>query len=116
MSEYIDLSPTTVTNETEEKDPIRIQYGDVKMRLPRLDDTRHLPLSVTVAGINAASRGWDNLEPDEQIQLCAVILTWLLKKYPRLESELDRKSSDQMLDIARIFKAWAEATAADPKA
>lgn len=114
--ETIDLTPTAKNTDTDPR-PVHIQYGDVKMDLPRLDDSSQLPTSMLIAGMTAASQGWNNLDEDQQIAFMATMLAWLAREYPRFERELDRKSGDKVLDIGRIFAAWAKATKdIDPKA
>ena len=96
---------------------MHIKYGDVEMDLPRLDDSSQLPTSMLIAGMTAASQGWNNLDDDQKLAFMATMLAWLAREYPRFERELDRKSGDKMLDIGRIFAAWAKATEdMDPKA
>ncbi|WP_163233124.1 hypothetical protein, partial [Bifidobacterium aerophilum] len=58
---------------------------------------------------------WDNLDQDEKIGFMSVILSYLLREYPRLEREIDRRSGDKMADIGRIIAAWAAASKTDPK-
>lgn len=112
MSNYIDLTPSSMDHNDNER-PVRIQYGDVKMQLPRLDDSTQLPTALLVAGLTVASKGWDNLTREEQLNLMGVLLAYLLQQYPKLERELDRKSGDKIGDIGRIFGAWANASGSD---
>lgn len=114
--ETIDLTPTAKNTDTDPR-PVHIKYGDVEMYLPRLDDSSQLPTSMLIAGMTAASQGWNNLDDDQKLAFMATMLAWLAREYPRFERELDRKSGDKMLDIGRIFAAWAKATEdLDPKA
>ena len=46
MSEQTVITPSTF-DESEDPRPVHIQYGDVKMRLPRLDDSTQLPLAMS---------------------------------------------------------------------
>lgn len=111
---YTQITPDLITDEDDSK-PVRIQYGDVKMDLPRLDDSRHVPLAVLTVGMSAISRGWNNLEQDEQIGFLSVILAYLTREYPRLERELDRKSGNKIKDLGLIIEAWAKESSTDPK-
>ena len=95
--------------------PVRIQYGDVRMDLPRLDDSRSVPMAVLTAGMAAVSRGWDNLDQNEKVGFMGVLLAYLFREYPRLERELDRKSGDKLKDVGLIIAAWASASGTDPK-
>ncbi|KAA8824883.1 hypothetical protein EMO92_08225 [Bifidobacterium reuteri] len=113
-AEYTQITPELVTDQSDSK-PVHIQYGDVKLDLPRLDDSRHVPLAVLTVGMTAISRGWDNLDEDEKIGLLSVLLAYLTREYPRLERELDRKSGDKIKDVGRIIDAWAKASSTDPK-
>ncbi|MCH4835302.1 hypothetical protein LF919_05235 [Bifidobacterium pseudolongum] len=114
--ETIDLTPTNKHEDTDPR-PVHIKYGDVAMDLPRLDDSSQLPTSMLIAGMTAASQGWNNLDDDQKLAFMATMLAWLAREYPRFERELDRKSGDKTLDIGRIFAAWAKATKdMDPKA
>lgn len=115
MSEQTVITPSTF-DESEDPRPVRIQYGDVKMRLPRLDDSTQLPLGMISAGLMVVSKGWDNLTQEEKINFMAVILAYLIREYPLLEIEMDRKSGDKLKDIGLIVNAWADASVADPKA
>lgn len=111
----IDLTPTKRDKHPER--PVHIQYGGVQMDLPRLDDSSQLPIDLIIAGMSAASQGWDNLDQDQRMSFMAVILAWLTREYPRFARELDTKSGDKILDLGRIFEAWADATKdLDPKA
>lgn len=114
MAETI-IAPSGI-DESEDPRPVRIQYGDVKMRLPRLDDSRQLPLAMISAGIMVLSKGWDNLTQEEKLNFMGVILAYLIREYPLLEVEMDRKSGDKLKDIGMIIQAWAEASRTDPKA
>lgn len=96
--------------------PVHIQYGDVRMDLPRLDDSRNLPVAVLTAGLGASARGWNNLTQDEKIGFMATILAYLTREYPLFERELDRKSGDKLRDIGLVVEAWASMSGADPKA
>lgn len=119
MSDAADDYRLIVPQEDEsgkESRPVRIQYGDVKMDLPRLDDSRQVPMAVLTAGMAAVSRGWDNLEQDEKIGFMATLLAYLFRAYPRLERELDRKSGDKLKDVGLIIGAWSEASKTDLKA
>lgn len=109
------IAPTAIADH-EEARPVHIQYGDVKMDLPRLDDSANLPTSVIIVGLTAVSRGWKNLTQEEKINFMATILTYLVREYPLLERELDTKSGDKIADIGRIIDAWAQAGKTDPKA
>ena len=55
MGEQTVITPSTF-DESEDPRPVRIQYGDVKMRLPRLDDSTQLPLAMISAGIMIVSK------------------------------------------------------------
>lgn len=114
-TEYTLITPEADGADASDARPVRIQYGDVRMSLPRLDDSRHVPLAVLAAGMTAISRGWDNLEQEERIGFMSVILAYLTREYPRLERELDRKSGDKLKDIGRIIAAWVDASGTDPK-
>lgn len=113
---YLDLTPTDTVDD-HDATPVHIQYGDVKMDLPRLDDSTHLPTAVIIVSMQVVSTGWDNLDYEDKIRVMATILAWLTSKYPRLERELDTKSTDKLVDLGRIIGAWADATKGlDPKA
>ncbi len=116
MSETITITPTAVSADAE-KDarPVKIQYGHVKMNLPRLDDSAQLPIELLTAGLSVVSRGWDNLTRDEQIGVLAVFLAYLQREYPLLGRELD-KSGDKIADIGAIINAWGTYEGTDPKA
>ena len=45
-----------------------------------------------------------------------VILAYLIREYPLLEVEMDRKSGDKIKDLGLIIQAWAQAGRTDPKA
>lgn len=109
------ITPTAIADPTAAR-PVHIQYGDVKMDLPRLDDSANLPTSVIIVGLTAVSRGWKNLTQEEKINFMATILTYLVREYPLIERELDTKSGDKIADIGRIIDAWAQAGKTDPKA
>ncbi|RYQ36628.1 hypothetical protein [Bifidobacterium pseudolongum] len=116
MSETINLTPTPRTPQADER-PVHIQYGDVKMDLPRLDDSTQLPIDLIIAGMAAASQGWDNLDNEQKMAFMATVLAFLTKQYPKFARELDRKSGDKVKDLGLIFDAWATATVGmDPKA
>lgn len=113
---YLDLTPSDTVADYDTT-PIHLQYGDVKMDLPRLNDSTQLPTAVIIVSMQVVSTGWDNLDYEDQIRVMATILAWLTSKYPRLERELDTKSGDKLADLGRIIGAWAEATQGlDPKA
>lgn len=114
MAETI-IAPSAI-DESDDPRPVRIQYGDVKMRLPRLDDSTQLPLGMIGAGIMIVSKGWGNLTQEEKLNFMGVILAYLIREYPLLEVEMDRKSGDKLKDLGAIIKAWAEAGGTDPKA
>ena len=101
MSEQTVITPSTF-DESEDPRPVRIQYGDVKMRLPRLDDSTQLPLAMIGA--------------EEKLNFMGVILAYLIREYPLLEVEMDRKSGDKLKDLGLIINAWAKAGHTDPKA
>lgn len=116
-NEWIDLTPDNDGVNTTTSEPVRIKYGDVKMELPRLDDSTQLPTTILLAGMTVASKGWDNLNKEEQLNFMAVLLAYICSKYPRFEQELDHKSQDKITDIGRVFAAWAQASKGlDPKA
>lgn len=114
MAETV-ITPSSIS-ESDDPRPVRIQYGDVRMRLPRLDDSTQLPLTMISAGIMIVSKGWENLTQEEKLNFMGVILAYLIREYPLLEIEMDRKSGDKLKDIGLIIKAWAEAGHTDPKA
>lgn len=114
MAETV-ITPSSIS-ESDDPRPVRIQYGDVRMRLPRLNDSTQLPLTMISAGLMVVSKGWDNLTPEEEINFMAVILAYLIREYPLLEIEMDRKSGDKLKDIGLIVNAWADASVVDPKA
>lgn len=114
MAETV-ITPSSIS-ESDDPRPVRIQYGDVRMRLPRLNDSTQLPLTMISAGLMAVSKGWDNLTQEEKLNFMAVILAYLIREYPLLEVEMDRKSGDKLKDIGLIVNAWADASVADPKA
>nr|DAK90201.1 MAG TPA: hypothetical protein [Caudoviricetes sp.] len=114
MAETV-ITPSSIS-ESDDPRPVRIQYGDVRMRLPRLNDSTQLPLTMISAGLMVVSKGWDNLTQEEEINFMAVILAYLIREYPLLEIEMDRKSGDKLKDIGLIVNAWADASVADPKA
>lgn len=114
MAETV-ITPSSIS-ESDDPRPVRIQYGDVRMRLPRLNDSTQLPLTMISAGLMVVSKGWDNLTQEEKINFMAVILAYLIREYPLLEIEMDRKSGDKLKDIGLIVNAWADASVADPKA
>lgn len=116
MTDNIQTITPTAIADPEEARPVHIQYGDVKMDLPRLDDSANLPTSVIIVGLTAVSRGWKNLTQEEKINFMATILTYLVREYPLIERELDTKSGDKIADIGRIIDAWAQAGKTDPKA
>lgn len=116
MTDNIQTIAPTAIADPEEARPVHIQYGDVKMDLPRLDDSANLPTSVIIVGLTAVSRGWKNLTQEEKINFMATILTYLVREYPLIERELDTKSGDKIADIGRIIDAWAQADKTDPKA
>ncbi|RSX53029.1 hypothetical protein [Bifidobacterium samirii] len=72
-------------------------------------------MTVLAMGLNVVSRGWDNLDQEERIGALSVFLAYLLREYPRLERELDRKSGDKIKDIGRIIAEWCRQSDADPK-
>ncbi|MEE1295706.1 MAG: hypothetical protein UHD09_02385 [Bifidobacterium sp.] len=109
MSKTINLTPTAKNGKGEA--PVKINYGSVNMRLPRLDDSTALPLSVLLAGMDAATQGWDNLDSETQMRYTMLLINYLVRKYPKLADELDK--SDKIIDIGRIFAAWAEASGED---
>ncbi|KAA8828318.1 hypothetical protein [Bifidobacterium tissieri] len=113
--QYTQITPEHITDDTDPR-PVHIQYGNVKMDLPRLDDSRQMPTTVMVAGMSVASKGWDNLSEDERLGFVAVLLAWLTREYPKFERELDTRSGDKIRDIGLVFQAWAEASHTDPKA
>lgn len=115
MSELIDITPTAITDAGQDPRPVHIQYGKVRMDLPRLDDSKQLPIELLTAGLSVVSRGWNNLTQDEQIGFLAVILAYLQREYPLLTRELD-KSGDKMADIGAIIQAWGAYADTDPKA
>ena len=114
MAETV-ITPSSIS-ESDDPRPVRIQYGDVRMRLPRLNDSTQLPLTMISAGLMVVSKGWDNLTQEEKVNFMAVILAYLIREYPLLEVEMDRKSGDKLKDIGLIVNAWADASVADPKA
>lgn len=114
MAETV-ITPSSIS-ESDDPRPVRIQYGDVRMRLPRLNDSTQLPLTMISAGLMVVSKGWDNLTQEDKINFMAVILAYLIREYPLLEIEMDRKSGDKLKDIGLIVNAWADASVADPKA
>lgn len=114
MAETV-ITPSSIS-ESDDPRPVRIQYGDVRMRLPRLNDSTQLPLTMISAGLMVVSKGWDNLTQEEKVNFMAVILAYLIREYPLLEIEMDRKSGDKLKDIGLIVNAWADASVADPKA
>lgn len=114
MAETV-ITPSSIS-ESDDPRPVRIQYGDVRMRLPRLNDSTQLPLTMISAGLMVVSKGWDNLTQEDKINFMAVILAYLIREYPLLEVEMDRKSGDKLKDIGLIVNAWADASVADPKA
>ena len=75
--ETIDLTPTNKHEDTDPR-PVHIKYGDVAMDLPRLDDSSQLPTSMLIAGMTAASQGWNNLDDDQKLAFMATMLAWLL--------------------------------------
>ena len=79
------ITPTAIAD-PEEARPVHIQYGDVKMDLPRLDDSANLPTSVIIVGLTAVSRGWKNLTQEEKINFMATILAYLVREYPLIIS------------------------------
>ncbi len=116
MSEAINITPTAVSADTEtDTRPVRIQYGTVKMRLPRLDDSTQLPIELLTTGLSVVARGWDNLTQNERIDVLAVILAYLQREYPLLGRELD-KSGDKIADLGAIINAWGTYGNTDPKA
>lgn len=115
MSEQTVITPSAF-DESEDPRPVRIQYGDVKMRLPRLDDSTQLPLGMISAGIMIVSKGWNNLTQEEKLNFMGIILAYLIREYPLLEVEMDRKSGDKLKDLGLIINAWAKASHTDPKA
>jgi hypothetical protein len=114
MAETV-ITPSSIS-ESDDPRPVRIQYGDVRMRLPRLNDSTQLPLTMISAGLMVVSKGWDNLTQEEKVNFMAVILAYLIREYPLLEIEMDRKSGDKLKDLGLIVNAWADASVADPKA
>lgn len=115
MSEIIDITPSAITDTDLDAKPVKIKYGSVAMQLPRLDDSRQLPIEILTAGLSVTARGWDNLTKDEQIGVLAVFLAYLQREYPRLSRELD-KSGDKIKDIGLIIQAWGAWEDTDPKA
>lgn len=116
MSETITITPTAVSPDVEtDTRPVRIQYGHIKMKLPRLDDTTQLPIELLTAGLSVIARGWDNLTQEEQIGVLAVFLAYLQREYPTLARALD-KSGDKIKDIGAIINAWGSYGSTDPKA
>ncbi|RSX52650.1 hypothetical protein [Bifidobacterium callimiconis] len=113
--QYTQITPEHITDDIDPR-PVHIQYGSVKMDLPRLDDSRQMPTAVMIAGMSVASKGWDNLDENEQTGFMAVLLAWLSREYPRFERELDTRSGDKIKDIGLVFQAWTQASKADPKA
>ena len=114
MAETV-ITPSSIS-ESDDPRPVRIQYCDVRMRLPRLNDSTQLPLTMISAGLMVVSKGWDNLTQEEKVNFMAVILAYLIREYPLLEIEMDRKSGDKLKDLGLIVNAWADASVADPKA
>lgn len=114
MAETV-ITPSSIS-ESDDPRPVRIQYGDVRMRLPRLNDSTQLPLTMISAGLMVVSKGWDNLTQEEKVNFMGVILAYLIREYPLLEIEMDRKSGDKLKDLGLIVNAWADASVADPKA
>lgn len=116
MTDNIQTITPTAIADAEAARPVHIQYGDVKMDLPRLDDSANLPTSVIIVGLTAVSRGWKNLTQEEKVNFMATILAYLVREYPLIERELDDKSGDKIADIGRIIDAWAQVGKTDPKA
>ncbi len=62
MSETITITPTAISTDAEaDARPVKIQYGHIKMQLPRLNDSAQLPIELLTAGLSVVARGWDNL-------------------------------------------------------
>ncbi len=134
MSETITITPTAVSADADAvARPVKIQYGHIKMQLPRLDDSAQLPIELLTSGLSVVARGaqlpielltsglsvvargWDNLTQDEQIGVLAVFLAYLQREYPLLGRELD-KSGDKIADLGAIINAWGTYGDTDPKA
>ncbi|RYQ10431.1 hypothetical protein PG2093B_1014 [Bifidobacterium pseudolongum subsp. globosum] len=116
MSETITITPTAVSADADaDARPVKIQYGHIKMQLPRLDDSAQLPIELLTSGLSVVARGWDNLTQDEQIGVLAVFLAYLQREYPLLGRELD-KSGDKIADLGAIINAWGTYGDTDPKA
>ena len=115
MNETINITPTSVTTNGNDPRPVKIQYGNVKMQLPRLDDSNALPIELLTAGLNVIAHGWINLTQDEQIGVLAVFIAYLQREYPLLGRELD-KSGDKIGDLGQIIQAWGDYKDTDPKA
>lgn len=116
MSETITITPTAVSADADaDARPVKIQYGHIKMQLPRLDDSAQLPIELLTSGLSVVARGWDNLTQEEQIGVLAVFLAYLQREYPTLARALD-KSGDKIKDIGAIINAWGSYGSTDPKA
>lgn len=115
MQHEVTITPSIIDKDKDPR-PVRIQYGNVKMRLPRLDDSTQIPLALLTAGLTVVSRGWDNLTREEQLRLLAAFLAYLCREYPALEREMDKKSGDKIKDIGQIIQAWGAWGDTDPKA
>lgn len=109
------ITPSHIKEGTDQR-PVHIQYGDVRMQLPRIDDSTQIPLALLTAGLTVVSRGWDNLTQNEKINMLAVFLAYLCREYPLLEHEMDTKSGDKIKDIGLIIQAWGTWKDTDPKA
>ncbi|MFC0266349.1 hypothetical protein [Alloscardovia macacae] len=105
------LQPSVAENALED---VHIQYGDVKITLPNLQDSGRLPIVLLQAGV-IASGGWERLTSDQQTDVMASFLAYFMRDYPQLVAEIDRKSGDKIKDFERIVQAWAEGSKTDPK-
>lgn len=94
---------------------VEIQYGDVKVTLPNIQDTGRMPIVLLRAAM-VASNGLDRITQEEQTDIYAAFLAYFMRDYPRLVAEIDRKSGDKTKDLERIIAAWVGGSTADPKA
>lgn len=111
----ITIQPTLVDPQANQYEPINIQYGSVQMQLPNLNDANNLPMSILLAALDVAARGWTEISQTDQLRIVGVFLQYLTHQYPALETELN-KSADRIGDMGAILSAWVEQSGLDPKA